>query len=41
MIDMDGLALKTCGINVFIMKIVYVKIAYEGDVHICHMKFVK
>ena len=41
MIDMDGLAFNTCSINVSMMKIVYVKIVYEGDVHICHMKFVK
>jgi hypothetical protein len=39
MIDMDGLAHNTCGTNVFIMQIDYVKILSKEDVDICYTHF--
>ena len=36
---MDGLAHNTCGTNVFIMQIDYVKILCKEDVDICYKNF--
>ena len=41
MVDMNGLAHNMCDINIFIMKIDYVKIIYKDDIHICRTNFAK
>jgi 23S rRNA U2552 (ribose-2'-O)-methylase RlmE/FtsJ len=40
-IEWNRLAHTTCGINVFIMQIDYVKISYNENVHIIYTNFAK